>query len=203
MRKVIVTNVVTVDGKFSGPNGELIDLRSTGTEFDDYNAERAQAAGTLLLGRDSWEGFRQGFGGISDEPADPDDRNEQVNRQFAGLLRDMDKIVVSDSLPEQVEGNWSETRVVRRADAHDVVDGLRHEESGGDILIFASHYLWNDLLAAGLIDELHLTFGAYVFGGGVPAFTGGLQDRLQLIDITPYPGSDAFLVRYTARNARP
>ncbi|HEV2529206.1 MAG TPA: dihydrofolate reductase family protein [Thermomicrobiales bacterium] len=202
MRKVIVTNVVTLDGMFSGPNGEIIDLRSTGSEFDDYNAERARAASTLLLGRDSWEGFRSAFGVIPKEPADPEDKTDQVNRLFAGLLQDLDKVVVSDSLPETVEGNWPETKVVRRADAHGVVDELRRRADGGDILIFASHYLWNDLLAAGLVDELHLTYGPYVFGGGVPAFTGGLTDRLRLLDITPYLGSDAFLVRYAARNAR-
>ena len=202
MRKVIVSNVVTLDGRFSGPDGELIDLRSTGTEFDDYNAERARAAGTLLLGRESWEGFRSVFGAIPDEPTDPDDRNDQVNRLFAGLLRDLAKVVVSDSLPGMVEGNWPETQVVRRADAHIVVDGLRHEAAGGDILIFASHVLWNDLLAAGLVDELHLTFGPYVFGDGVPLFTAGRPDRMRLLDITPYPGSDAFLVRYAAGNAR-
>ena len=38
--------------------------------------------------------------------------------------------------------------------------------------MFGSHVLWNDLLTAGLVDELHFMIGSAVLGDGVPMFTG-------------------------------
>jgi dihydrofolate reductase len=36
--------------------------------------------------------------------------------------------------------------------------------------MFGSHVLWNDLLTAGLVDELHLMIGSAFLGDGVPVF---------------------------------
>jgi dihydrofolate reductase len=195
LRKVIVVNCVSLDGFFSRPNGMPPDLRSTGTEFDDDNVERARQADTLLLGRTSFVGFRNVFGTIPDGP-DP----EPPNGLFAEVFAPLAKVVVSDSLPEQLEGPWADATVVRRASAHAHVAALRQGE-GRDILILASHLLWNDLLAHGLVDELHLTISAEVFGEGVPLFTGASKSRLRLLEVTPYPGRDAVKLRYAAGGA--
>jgi hypothetical protein len=57
MRKLIVGNIVSIDGFYEGPGGDIMALPFEDA-FDDYNAERLRAAGTLLLGRRTYEGLK-------------------------------------------------------------------------------------------------------------------------------------------------
>jgi RibD C-terminal domain len=69
---------------------------------------------------------------------------------------------------------------VRRADAHQAVADLK-SQPGRDILMFGSITLWNDLLTAGLVVELHLMLGATVLGGGTSAFATAQLPLLRLL----------------------
>ena len=52
IRKLIVANIISVDGFYSGPNDDVMAMPFD-TTFSDYNVERLRAADTLLLGRRS------------------------------------------------------------------------------------------------------------------------------------------------------
>jgi dihydrofolate reductase len=65
---------------------------------------------------------------------------------------------------------------------------------GGNV--FGSITLWNDLLAHGLVDELHMMVGAVVVGSGTPAFAGSLDAGLRLIGVRQLDGSQNVLMRY-------
>ena len=163
--------------------------------FDAYNLERLRAAGTLLLGRDTYQGFKTFWPSVAG-----DDSFKPDQREISRLDNDIDKVVVSDSLtPDDTEPWRHNTRIVARADAHERVAELKRQD-GGDILVFGSHKLWNDLLAHGLVDELHLMIGPVVLGDGTPAFerppTGV---ALRRIDVRGLDGSDNLLVRYEVR----
>ena len=159
MRKLIVCNIVSLDGFFSGPGGDVMAMPFD-NGFSDYNAERLRAADTLLLGRKSYEGFRSYWPAIAEDVTQP-----AVEREISRLNTAIEKAVVSNSLkPDEVDGRGT-TRVVRRADAHEEVAALK-ERPGREILMFGSHVLWNDLLAGGLVDEMHFMIGAGVVGKG-------------------------------------
>jgi len=190
VRKLIVCNIVSLDGFYSGPGGDVMAMPFD-HGFSDYNAERLRAADTLLLGRTSYEGFRSYWPAIAGDASQP-----AVEREVSRLNTAIEKVVVSNSLKADAVEGWGPTRVVRRAEAHAEVAALK-AGPGREILIFGSHVLWNDLLAAGLIDELHLMIGPGVVGEGVRAFETRPPGPLRLLDTRAFDGSSLLLVRYS------
>src|SRR5919106_7874 len=190
MRKLIVCNIVSIDGFYSGPGGDVM-IMPFDHPFSDYNATRLRAADTWLLGRRSFEGFKGYWPSIADDPEQP-----PVEREISRLNNAIDKVVVSDSLTDADLAPWTNTRIVRRADAHDAVAELKANE-GREILMFGSHVLWNDLLTAGLVDELHLMIGSAFLGDGVPVFAGPRTD-LRLLETRRLDDSQLILARYAA-----
>jgi dihydrofolate reductase len=190
MRKLVVTNIMSLDGYYDGPGGNVM-VMPMDEAFNAYNLERIRAADTLLLGATSYRGFKGFWPPLADDlEANP------VHRAFARLDNAIDKVVVSDSLTEDETDPWrSTTRIVRRADALDAVAELKRQP-GQEILMFGSRTLWNDLLANGLVDELHLILGPAVVGGGTPLFGTRPPGRLRLAEARRFDGSDNLLVRY-------
>lgn len=196
MRKLIVCNIVSIDGFYEGPGGDIMAMPFEDA-FDDYNAERLRAAGTLLLGRRTYEGLKGFWPGIADDPG-----ARPVLREISRMNDAIGKVVVSGTLTPEATAPWSDTtRILARAEAHKQIAELKNGPEAGDILTFGSHVLWNDLLAHGLVDELHLMIGAGVLGEGTPAFTGRPPGALRLVDAAPLPGSGIILARYAPEPA--
>ena len=189
VRKLIVANIVSLDGFFSGPGGNVTALPFA-AGFSEYNAERLRQASTLLLGRSSFEGFRDYWPSIAEDEDQP-----EVEREISRLNSAIEKVVISDSLTDDALGPWSNTEIVPRSDAHERVTALK-QEGDGDILVFGSHVLWNDLMAAGLVDELHLMVGPGVIGSGIPAFESAESTRLKPLGAELLPDSELVLLRY-------
>jgi dihydrofolate reductase len=192
MRKLIVANIVSLDGYHEGPGKDVMALPFD-EAFDEYNAERLRAADTLLLGRTSFEGFKSYWPPVVD---DPDAR--PVVREISRRNNAIDKVVVSDSLTPEQTAPWHNTRIVKRADAHEQIADLKRQQ-GGEILVFGSRTLWNDLLVGGLVDELHLMIGPAFLGGGTPVFEGPERVALRLLESRTLEGSELVLARYGVR----
>jgi dihydrofolate reductase len=204
VRKLIVANIMSLDGYVEGPGGNVMALPMDDF-FDEHNLERLRAADTLLLGATTYTGLKGYWPAVAADPkASPAVAN---NPQVADIHRDtgrrnnqIHKVVVSDTLTTDDTAPWTQTTTIaRRADAHRMVAELK-DQPGTDILMFGSRTLWNDLLATGLVDELHLMVGAVILGGGTPAFGAGPVPPLRLVDTRRRDGSDNLLVRYEVIN---
>ena len=198
MRKLIVSNIMSLDGYFEGPGKNVMDVFAYRMEeypedqsFDAHNAEQLRSADTLLLGRTMYTQSKGYWPSLADNPEAPESEQETSR-----LLNAIEKIVISDSLATQETEPWeSTTRIVKRSKAYSEIENLKNKV-GKDILIFGSHTLWNDLLAHGLVDELHLMISPVVVGAGTPMFDRKPPISLTLKDTRTVDGSGLVVVRY-------
>ena len=197
MRKLIVSNIMSLDGYYvKGPNWPLEIMDEA---FDAYNADRLRAADLLLLGRTTYDEFRRFWPPVA---SDPNPRWTPTHREISQLDNAITKVVVSDSLSsEQTEPWHNNTRILKRANAHQQIAELKRQ-TGKDILVFGSRTLWNDLLGNDLVDELHLMIGKVILDAGTPVFDGKPPASFRLIDTHSWVGSDNALVRYEARTKK-
>lgn len=191
MGKVIVSNLMTLDGHVAGPGGDLMVMPFEDNDsFSTHNLELMNSAGTLLLGATTYVGMRDYWPPIADDESQP-----EVERAISRRNNEMPKVVVSDSLTSDDTGPWRDiTTIVPRAAAHDAVAGLRR--GGTDIVTFGSATMVNDLMAAGLVDELQLLIGAGVALDGLPAFSRRPALTLHLLEARQVSGSNTALLRY-------
>jgi dihydrofolate reductase len=194
MRKLIVYNVISLDGYYTGPENDVtVMFPMMGGVFDTYNAELLRNADVMVVGRVSFELFQSFWPEVAENPDSKEWTPEQRELSQAGT--GIHTIVVSDTLT----GTWRDVRIVRRADVYREIAQLKLQP-GKDILITGSKTLWSDLLAHDLIDEIHLMIGNLILGEGVPVFTGKSDTSLRLVGVRTWEDSDNVLVRYEVRH---
>jgi len=136
---------------------------------------RTHDADVMLFGRVTYDSFASAWPGR--EAAGEDDA------AFAKRLGDMRKIVVSH---RPLEFTWrnSEQLAGRLTDA---AAGLRADPSIHKIAISGSVSVVRQLLAAGLLDELHLFVHPVLAGTGLRLYQDGLPEQpLRLLSAQPF-----------------
>ena len=67
MRKLVVTNIMSLDGYITGPGDNVMALPMDDF-FDAHNLERLRAADTLLLGATTYMGLKSYWPGVAADP---------------------------------------------------------------------------------------------------------------------------------------
>lgn len=186
MRPIVVTEFVSLDGVVDSPGGG--DHPHAGWTFTDVpfvedayaiKGREMETATALLLGRRSYDEFAPVWPSME---------------EFA-TYNAMPKYVVSSTLQDP---EWTGTRVLRSLDE---VAALKETE-GGEIHVHGSATLAQGLLAAGLVDRLHLLTFPLVLGGGKRLFAeDGGKTAFTLVEHATYANGIQLSVLEVARPA--
>jgi dihydrofolate reductase len=175
MRRIVVTEFITLDGVIEDPGGAE-GFRHGGWSFTfndpdgmKYKLDETMEHEAMLLGRVTYEGFAHAWPGRTDDVG------------FADKMNSMPKYVVSKTL---TQADWNNSTILS-GDLAAEVTALK-EQDGGDILIAGSASLVRGLTDLGLVDEYRLMMFPIVLGEGKRLFEG-INDaaRLNLVDVKP------------------
>ena len=200
MAKLIVTNIVSLDGNYEGPGNNVMALPMD-PAFDAYNLERISAAAAVLLGGNSYRFFGGFWPSMADNPA-----ASETNRNFSRRYNQIPKVAVSSRLSaSDAPAAWKATSSFITSNTYDQVAKLK-QDTAGEIVMFASRQLWNDLLAHGLVDELHFVVGNVVLGAGTSVFVKTIayddpKTSLELVETRKLAGSNNHLAVYKVVSA--
>ncbi len=186
MRKIIVSEFVTLDGVMEDPGGAdkwkyggWAFQFERGPEGDKFKLDEVINAEALLLGRVTYEGFAAAWPSRTGE--------------FAEKMNNMPKYVVSTTLEKP---EWKNSNVIKDNVVEEVTN--LKKMAGGDILMAGSGQLAHTLIQHNLIDEYRLMVYPVILGSGKRFFKDG-KDRLSLRLVEAKPvGSGILILIYHA-----
>jgi dihydrofolate reductase len=192
MRKIVVSEFISLDGVIQAPGGADEDTEGGFTHggwthpywHDDIGAlffEAMSQSDTLLLGRKTW----QIHGGAFEPMAEGD--------PFGDVMNTMPKYVVSTTLT--TASAWRNSTLIKS----NVVEEVRalKAQPGKNIAIDGSSVLVHTLAQHDLIDEYSLLVYPLVLGSGKKLFPDRVRLNLRLIESRSFP-SGVVLLRYAA-----
>ncbi len=185
MRKIILALQVSLDGYFEGPNRD-IDWHMVDDELHRHFNEQLRTMGAFLDGRVTYQ-LMAGFWPTADQ--DPESTPPMV--EFAGIWREMPKIVYSKTLER---AGWN-TTVVRDVVVDDVL--ALKAQPGGDLALGGAE-LADSFRRLGLIDEYWIYVHPVLIGRGTPLFKPtDSRTPLSLAETRKF-GNGVVLLRYAA-----
>jgi len=158
MRRIIVSEFITLDGVIEAPGGNETPHPHAGWQFKyesadvgKYKIDELASVDALLLGRNTYDVFAAYW-------------PTETCETFATPINKMPKYVVSNSLKTT---DWNNSHILR--DVAKDVAALKQTD-GGNILVYGSATLVKALLHHDLIDELRLIVYPLSIGGGIRLF---------------------------------
>lgn len=164
MARLIMWNMMTLDGMIEGPNRDISWHEDVwGEELEALSIEQLKVAGGLMFGRVTYELMANYWLKAAGEIAD--------------FMNASPKYVFSRRL---TKSDWNNTQMFG-ADVPGTVTRLKRE-SARDIFLFGSADLAAHLIPHRLIDEFRIAVNPIILGGGTPLFKQGERVKLKLLD---------------------
>jgi len=178
MRRVIVSEFVTLDGVMEAPDKWQFPFWND--ETGKLKLDELIASDALLLGRVTYQEFAEAWPSMTDDEG------------FAERMNALPKYVVSTTL-NAGDLKWNNSRLIR-GDIAGEISKLK-QQPGKDLLISGGAGLVHSLMQCDLIDEYRLLVYPVVLGRGKRLFRGDSTATLKLVE-TKTLGSDVVLLTY-------
>ena len=185
MRKLIMWNLVSLDGFFEGAKSWDLGWHESvlGDELERLSIDQLKSADMLLFGRVTYEGMAGYWPSAKGEVAD--------------RMNNIRKVVFSRTLEK---ASWNNTKLVKGNAAEEVAK--LKEQNGKDLFVFGSANLSSTLMRHHLIDEYRLCIAPIVLGAGTPLFKASPETmKLKLIEAKPLK-SGGVILRYDFEETR-
>ncbi|TGN13790.1 dihydrofolate reductase family protein [Leptospira ilyithenensis] len=184
MRKLIMWNVVTLDGYFEGEKNWDLSFHELvwGKELEEFSLTQLKSADMLVFGAATYKGM-----------ADYWTKAEGDEGEIAKLMNEIQKIVCSSTLKT---ADWNNTIVAKDAVAE--ISKLKLQ-GNGDMFVFGSGNLSESLMKAKLFDEFRLCIAPVFLGDGRLLFNQGIpHKKLNLLEAHPL-ATGGIILRYAPK----
>ena len=165
MRKLIMWNVISLDGYFEGEKAWDLEFHELawGKELEDFSIEQLKSADMVIYGEKTYQGMADYWSKAEGETAD--------------YMNKIPKVVCSSTLKT---ANWNNTIIMK--DAVTEIPKLK-QEGDGNMFVFGSGILSKSLMKANLFDEYRLCVVPVFLGKGRRLFNEGLPyQKLKLLE---------------------
>jgi dihydrofolate reductase len=178
MRKLILSEWLSLDGNVSDKNGQLDFFTSLSPEENKYADEDQlkflETIDTILLGRKTYELFANFW------PTATTD-----TEIIADKLNELPKKVFSNTLIQAPWGKWEEAEVIK-GEAVEAIKKLK-ALPGKNMVMWGSISIAQALMKADLIDEYHIQLCPVLTGGGRSFFSQEMDtSKLYLAEVRQY-----------------
>jgi dihydrofolate reductase len=176
MRKLVVTEFITLDGVMEDPHRWSFPYWND--QISDFKQAETFASDALLLGRVTYQGFAAAWPSRTDETG------------FADRFNSMPKYVASATLQTL---DWNNSHLLK-GDVAKEVARLKNQ-SGQDIVVHGSATLVQFLMKHDLIDQYQLLVYPLALGKGKRLFSDKSDSKLKLVE-SKSMGSGVVLLSY-------
>lgn len=166
MRKLIMLNLITLDGYFEGEKNWNLPWheRLWGEELERFSLEQLESTDILLFGRVTYEGMAAYW--------------QTAQGKVADYMNSLPKVVCSRTLQT---ADWNNTTLVKDNVAREVA--RLKQQGNGNIFVFGSANLSKTLMDERLFDEYRLGIAPVIHGNGRLLFSDGLKPQeLELLE---------------------
>jgi dihydrofolate reductase len=169
MGKLIMWNIITLDGYFEGEKSWDLDFHETiwGAELETLSLEQLHSASHLVFGRKTYEGMAAYW--------------KTAKGEIAELMNKIPKLVISRTLQS---AEWNNSALIKENVTAEITE--LKTQSNGDMYVFGSANLSETFIKNNLFDEYRIGIAPVITGRGRYLFPKELPvKKLSLLSSQP------------------